>query len=122
MSVADLLVQSALFAPLSKEEWARLQPRFVRRAFERDEYLFFEGDPADWLILVTQGRVKMIKHSESGRETIVATFGPGEIVGEVGVLVGETYPATAQALEPTVTLGLARTEYVALVRRHPDLA
>jgi CRP-like cAMP-binding protein len=64
----------------------------------------------------------MIKHSESGRETIVATFGPGEIVGEVGVLVGEAYPATAQALEPTVTLSLARTEYVALVRRHPDLA
>ena len=122
MSVADLLAQSTLFAPLSVEERVRLGRQFVRRTLERDEYLFFEGDPAEWLILVTQGRVKMIKHSESGRETIVATFGPGEIVGEVGVLVGEAYPATAQALEPTVTLSLARTEYVVLVRRHPDLA
>ena len=122
MSVADLLAQSTLFAPLSAEERVRLGRQFVRRTLERDEYLFFEGDPAEWLILVTQGRVKMIKHSESGRETIVATFGPGEIVGEVGVLVGEAYPATAQALEPTVTLSLARTEYVALVRRHPDLS
>ena len=122
MSVADLLAQSTLFAPLSVEERVRLGRQFVRRTLERDEYLFFEGDPAEWLILVTQGRVKMIKHSESGRETIVATFGPGEIVGEVGVLVGEAYPATAQALEPTVTLSLARTEYVALVRRHPDLS
>jgi CRP-like cAMP-binding protein len=73
-------------------------------------------------LFVAEGRVKMIKHSESGRETILSTFGPGQIVGEVGVLVGEAYPATAQALEPTVTLALRRDEYVALVQRHPGLA
>jgi CRP-like cAMP-binding protein len=64
----------------------------------------------------------MIKHSESGRETILATFGPGQVVGEVGVLVGDSYPATAQTLEPTVTLSLRRAEYVDMIREHPDLA
>ncbi len=122
MSEHDLLAQSALFASLSADERAKLEPNLVRRTLERDEYLFFEGDPAEWLVLVAQGRVKMIKHSESGRETILATFGPGQIVGEVGVLVGAAYPATAQALEPTVTLSLRRADYVALVRSHPDLA
>jgi CRP-like cAMP-binding protein len=73
-------------------------------------------------VFVAQGRVKMIKHSGSGRETILATFGPGQIVGEVGVLVGEEYPATAQTLEPTVTLSLRRAEYAELVGSHPDLA
>jgi CRP-like cAMP-binding protein len=52
----------------------------------------------------------------------LASFGSGQIVGEVGVLVGDAYPATAQALEPTITLNLRRSEYVDLVRRHPDLA
>ncbi|MGD2205620.1 MAG: Crp/Fnr family transcriptional regulator [Anaerolineae bacterium] len=94
----------------------------VRRWHEKDSYLFFEGDPAEWLLFVAEGRVKMIKHSESGRETILSTFGPGQIVGEVGVLVGEVYPATAQALEPTTTLSLRRDTYVDLVRSHPDLA
>ncbi len=122
MSDADLLAQSALFAPLSDKERAGVGQQLVRRAFERDEYLFFEGDAAEGLLFVAEGRVKMIKHSESGRETILATFGPGQIVGEVGVLVGEAYPATAQALEPTVTLAMRRNEYVALVRRYPDLA
>jgi CRP-like cAMP-binding protein len=73
-------------------------------------------------VLVVEGRVKMIKHSESGRETILATFGPGQVVGEVGVLSGEVYPATAQVLEPAVTLSLRREAYAALVRSHPDLA
>jgi CRP-like cAMP-binding protein len=122
MSDADLLAQSALFAPLSDKERAGVGQQLVRRAFERDEYLFFEGDAAEWLLFVAEGRVKMIKHSEGGRETILSTFGPGQIVGEVGVLVGEAYPATAQALEPTVTLAMRRDEYLALVQRYPDLA
>ena len=122
MSDADLLAQSALFAPLSDKERAGVGRQLVRRAFGKDEYLFLEGDAAEWLLFVAEGRVKMIKHSESGRETILATFGRGQIVGEVGVLIGEAYPATAQALEPTVTLALRRDEYVALVQKHPDLA
>ncbi len=122
MSDSDLLAQSVLFASLSKEERARLGHEFVQRIVQKDEYLFLEGDPADWLVLVAEGRVKMIKHSESGRETILTTFGVGQIVGEVGVLVGDSYPATAQALERTVTLNLNRARYVDLVRSHPDLA
>ena len=122
MNDADLLATSALFSPLSDEERWQVEKRFARHSYDRDSYLFFEGDPAEWLVFVVEGRVKMIKHSESGRETILATFGPGQIVGEVGVLVGDTYPATAQALEPTVTLSLRRAEYVDLMRNHPDLA
>lgn len=119
---SDLLAASPLFASLSDRERTELARRLVRRAYEREEYLFFEGAPAEWLVLLLQGRVKMLKHSESGRETILATFGPGQIVGEVAVLVGETYPATAQALEPTLAVSLRRAEYMALIRTHPDLA
>jgi CRP-like cAMP-binding protein len=122
MNESGLLVHSALFAPLSDAERGRLGHQMVRRTYQKDAYLFFEGDPAEWLVLVAEGRVKMIKHSESGRETILATFGPGQIVGEVGVLIGDVYPATAQALEPAVTLSLRRNAYMDLVRTHPDLA
>ena len=117
-----MLGQSALFASLATEEQAALERQMVRQHHDKDSYLFFEGEPAEWLVFVAKGRVKMIKHSESGRETILATFGPGQVVGEVGVLAGEMYPATAQALEPAVTLSLRRDAYAALVRRHPDLA
>ena len=122
MEQSDLLATSPLFAPLSAQERQQLQRRLLRHSHEKDDYLVFEGEPAQWLVFITEGRVKMIKHSHSGRETILATFGPGQIVGEVGVLVGDVYPATAQALEPTVSLSLRRNEYVELVRTHPDLA
>ena len=122
MKEPSALARSALFASLPDGKRAEIEKQATPRVFEKDEYIFFEGDPGEWLVFVAEGRVKMIKHSESGRETILATFGPGQIVGEVGVLVGETYPATAQALGPTVTLNLRREDYVELVRTHPDLA
>ena len=122
MKEPSALARSALFAALPDGKRAEIEKQTIPRVYEKDEYIFFEGDPGEWLVFVAEGRVKMIKHSESGRETILATFGPGQIVGEVGVLVGETYPATAQALGPTVTLNLRREDYVELVRTHPDLA
>lgn len=122
MEATDLLANSALFAALPEEERVVVARRFSPRRYGKDEYIFWEGEPAEWLVFVAEGQVKMIKHSEGGRETILATFGPGQIVGEVGVLVGEVYPATAQALERAVTLNLRRVDYIELVRRHPDLA
>jgi CRP-like cAMP-binding protein len=122
MNASDFLAESPLFAALNDVERAQLENRLVHRSYDRDDYLFFEGDPAKWLVYVVEGRVKMIKHSESGRETILSAFGSGQIVGEVGVLVGDAYPATAQALERTVTLNLRRDEYVDLVRQQPELA
>ena len=122
MNSIDLLAHSPFFASLPGAERARVAQRLVQRHYEKDDYLFFEGDPAEWLVLIAEGQVKVIKHSEGGRETILATFGPGRIVGEVGVLVGGTYPATVQALEPVVTLNLRRRDYVNLVRNNPSLA
>jgi len=122
MSASDLLAHSPLFSPLPAKERARIEGRLVRRSYAEDETIFWEGDPAEWLVIVVEGRVKMVKHSESGRETILTTFGPGQIVGEVGVLIGDAYPASAQAIEPSVTVSLRRAEYIDLVRTYPDLA
>jgi CRP-like cAMP-binding protein len=122
MDATAFLAHSALFAALPEEARLEVARRLSPRHYEKDDYLFWEGEPAEWLVFVAEGQVKMIKHSESGRETILATFGPGQIVGEVGVLVGETYPATAQALEPSRIFGIRRDDYIALVQRNPELA
>jgi CRP/FNR family transcriptional regulator, nitrogen oxide reductase regulator len=122
MDATAFLAHSALFAALPEEARLDVARWFSPRRYDKDDYLFWEGEPAEWLVFVAEGQVKMIKHSESGRETILATFGPGQIVGEVGVLVGETYPATAQALEPALAFGIRRDDYIALVRKNPELA
>jgi len=117
-----LLGNSFLFLDLDAVERSRLLNQMRKEHFDAGTYLFMEGDSADRLHLVISGQVKMIKHSPDGHETILALFDTGQIIGEVGVLAGGTYPATAQAMEPTTTLSLARQVYVQWVRQHPRLA
>ena len=116
------LLNNNFFFGLSYDEQRHLLSQMVEGHFDAGAYLFMEGDPAERLYLVTSGRVKMVKHSPDGHETILTIFGNGQIIGEVGVLVGATYPATAQAMGPTTTLSLVRQAYVQLVREHPALA
>jgi len=117
-----LLNNIFLFLGLSAEQQRRLVHEMVEGRYDAGTYVFMEGDPADRLYLVTSGRVKMVKHSPDGQETILSLFEGGQIIGEVGVLAGGTYPATAQAMELTTTLSLARQAYIQLLRQHPALA
>jgi CRP-like cAMP-binding protein len=117
----DFLNSSLLFSGLGPSQRRRLLSQMLEGDYCTGDFLFMEGEPADRLYLITSGRVKMIKHSAEGHETILAIFDAGQIVGEVGVLAGGTYPATAQAMAPTRTLSLARKAYVQLVQEHPSL-
>lgn len=118
----NLLSNNFLFRHLDSDQQRHLLDQMVEGSFDADDYLFMEGDSADRLHLVTSGRVKMIKHSPEGHETILAIFEAEQIIGEVGVLASGAYPATAQAMEPTTTLSLSWQHYVELVQAHPLLS
>lgn len=50
------------------------------------------------------------------------SMGPGEPVGEVAALSGESYPATAETLETTETFYMPRDAFVDLIRSQPEVA
>ena len=49
-------------------------------------------------------------------------MGSGEPVGEVAVLSGEAYPASAETLEPSETFYIPRQAFLDLVSREPEVA
>jgi CRP/FNR family transcriptional regulator len=121
-SKTKALRDSLLFSGLSEEELGELAGIVRIIALEPEEYLFWEGDSADALYIICEGRVKVLKHSSAGKEFIVAFFGPGEMFGEVAVFEGKPYPASAQAVEPTSVLSIMRGDFVRLLGERPDVA
>lgn len=49
-------------------------------------------------------------------------MGPGEPIGEVAALSGESYPATAETLERTETFYILRDSFLDLIRTQPEVA
>lgn len=95
---------------------------FTEEGFEKDQYIFTEGDPPDWLCIVKEGTVKMVRQSPSGREIIIAIMTSGDVIGEVAVFDGGPYPATAQGMGDGIILKLSKKEFVSLLKRHPSIA
>jgi CRP/FNR family cyclic AMP-dependent transcriptional regulator len=66
------------------------------RHYTAGETVFRKGDASDGLYLLLSGTVRIVTHSDDG-ETLLASVGPGECFGEMGVIDGEPRSATAVA-------------------------
>jgi len=117
-----MLEEMPVLSSLPQSDWEKVKDLFVEKHFGKDDYIFFEGDPASWLGVVLEGRVKMIKHSEAGKDVVLNLTAPGEMLGEVAAFNGEPYPATAQAMEPTVVAIIHQDDYLRLLKQYPALA
>lgn len=95
----------ALLSGLTAEEREDLLSSGVTRHFARNEVMFHQGDPARSLHLIVSGRVAARLTTAAGETVTVRVMTPGEVVGELALLVPDaTRSATGVALEPVETL------------------
>ena len=119
---SEILKNSLIFSSLSEDELSGLAELAVERSFQPDEFIFWEGDQPDYFYVIAGGRIKVVKHSSSGKEFIIAFFEAGEMFGEVAVFEGKPYPASAQAISPTSVLGIRKQLFLDFLARHPQVA
>ncbi|MGH9397464.1 MAG: Crp/Fnr family transcriptional regulator [Terriglobia bacterium] len=116
------LKKAGLFCSLSEDELNFLADRVVSRRCEAGKGIFFEGDSCEGLYLIESGTIKIFEASRSGREQILSYEGPGCSLGELPILYGGKYSASAAAVTDAELL-LVRTEDLReLCLRHPEVA
>ena len=94
-----------------------------RRVFPAGRTLMRQGEPSDVMHIILVGRVQVKRsHPDLPEPTVLAELGPGETVGEMGVLDNEPRSATVVALETTTTLELSATDLIGALLTHQDLA
>jgi CRP/FNR family cyclic AMP-dependent transcriptional regulator len=90
--------------------------------FKRKQPIFSQGDPADSIVYVQNGGVKLTVVNESGKEAVVAIFGPGDFFGE-GAMAGQTIRmGTATAIAPTTVLVIEKDEMTRVLHAEHELA
>ena len=119
--MSDLLKSTPVFRRLAPPDRERVAARTSARQFVRGDTIFSEGDPAEQFFVVVSGRVKVYKMTPAGKDVILEIFGAGDPLGAVAVYEGWPFPASAQALEETLCLAIARRDFFELLEQHPSL-
>lgn len=110
------------FTALRDPEWARIVPELYIQEFPPDTFLFFEGDPPRALYVILEGHVALIKHTLEGRDVVLDIMRPGTMIGELAVLEGVPYSASAKTLTPMRAVVFSREQFMRLLQEYPQFA
>lgn len=108
------------FDQLPAADVGHLAARARTRTCGADETIFSKGDPTTGMMAVISGRVQIRALSEDGKQLVLNTMGPGEMLGEIGVIDGGERTADAVAAEPTELLTIDRGSFLDVVTRNPE--
>ena len=90
--------------------------------YRKNDKIFSQGDPADSVFYIQEGKVKVCVISELGKEAVVALHGKGDFFGE-GCLTGQPLRlATVAAMTGCVIMRLAKAAVVRVLRDEPKFS
>jgi len=118
----DSLRAIPLFSRVTDADLEDIASHLIERRFPKNTTVVEEGLPGDYMYVIRQGRVKVAKASEDGREKIMQFMEAGDFFGEMALLSNDPRSASVKTLEPSVLLALSRRDFIEQLRQSPDLA
>jgi len=99
---------------------ARIRTVF-ERSFRPGELVFDEGQEGDAVFVIQAGQVELIRSGEGGRR-VISRHGPGDLFGELGVLLGRPRTARAVAISELRLIQLDAGTFEAMCVEQPEIA
>lgn len=122
VEIKSVIRRFAIFAQLSHDSMADVvrlsRPRCVRRG----RAAFDQGQQADVIFLVLNGRLKAIQVASDGSQIVTRLAGAGDLMGHLSAFNEAPYPVTAVAILDSEVLAWSQRTFVDLLLRHPQLS
>ncbi len=113
MSEAGDLATLPLLA--GRDDLEQLARMMRRRTVGEGDVLWRQGEAAREVLFVLDGAVSASLHVPGDRTVEIGRAGPGQILGEIGLLDGLGHTMSVRATEPTTVLALSRPDFEALL-------
>lgn len=118
----SLLESSRIFNDLEWQEIETLTSYMQAYRADRNVTLFHEGDGGDYMCLILDGQVDVLKEAHDAEERVVASVDRGKTLGEMSMVDGEPRSATAITATPTTLAILTRSNFNRMTHEKPGLA
>jgi CRP-like cAMP-binding protein len=122
MQTVDFLATIPLFSRLDRADLEQFAALIREKTYPKGSVILFENDPGDSLLIVREGRVKVVLVGEDGREVILAVLGVGDHFGELSLIDDQPRSAHVIAMEDAALLVLRREDFRRRVESSPAIA
>lgn len=120
--IVELLGRVPVFSTLEHDDLDRIAQLAVPRTFEPGQVVFREGDASDTCYIVRSGRARAVREHPDGRTITLATFGLGDIFGELAMFEDERRSATVEAVQRTSVVAVLGPDMRRLMVEHPGIS
>jgi CRP/FNR family cyclic AMP-dependent transcriptional regulator len=117
-----LLGHVPVFEELAPGDLEQVAQVAVPRSFEAGQVVFREGDDSDTCYVLSSGHARALRSHSDGRSITLATFGPGDIFGELAMFDDEKRSATVEAVDEVEAIAILAADMRRLLREHPDIS
>jgi CRP/FNR family cyclic AMP-dependent transcriptional regulator len=93
-----------LYDVLCPHKVKSMAERHTFNYFKKDQFIYFPDEPAQYIYMIADGRVRIGRYLDDGKEVITAILGMGEIFGELALAGEEKRRDFAQAMDDKTTV------------------
>lgn len=109
------------FRHLPPDAVAEINWLFEDRDIAAGQVIYFESDHGEHLYLVATGKVKLVRHTSSGREVLLDILRGGEYFGNLAVISGQAYTETAIAQTDCCILQISAHNFERVLHGYPEV-
>lgn len=119
--IVELLLRAPMFSGFTRDEARRMACYLQLYRSAPSVAILREGDPGDYMMLLLDGRVNVLKLDHQKRQKMIGTVLPGQTFGEMSLVDGEPRFATCVAAENSVYALLTREIFARMINDDPRL-
>ena len=111
-----------IFSELNNDTLEKISKLGIRKAFKKDSVVLFEHETGSALFVIVEGKVKVSRVSDDGKEVILTILGDSDFFGEMAILDGLSRSANVTAMEDSELFIIQRSEFLELLQNHPEVS
>lgn len=110
------------FSGLSDKEAEVFAEKLIEKIFSPDTNIIEQEEPSDSVYFIYKGAAQIFRISDEGSMVNIAICGPGDIIGEMGLIDDLPRSANVKAIQETHTLMLRKSDFINILRENPNLS
>ena len=110
-----------IFENLNDDELLEIVKTINHKEYSKGDIIFTEGNVANTLYFINEGKIKLYKYTKDGKEQILHVLSEGDFFGELELIKVSKYGFNSKAIVNSKICTLTKDEMKDIIMRKPEI-